>query len=143
MTITFLMQREPSVNNATLSKVYIGGNYLWDVVEDVVRELPGVPVEQWKQHGVTAIPSGVYEIVFENSGRFGPDTLTLLDVPAYSYIRIHAGNTAANTEGCLLPGLRNSNCTVKDSRITLQKWKDLVRQFKRDGYKVLIDIRNA
>lgn len=140
--LTFTMLREPSVNGATLSKVYLGTKYLWDVVEDEIRELSGVPVEEWKIHGVTAIPAGIYEIVFQTSGRFGPETLTLLNVPAYSYIRIHGGNTQFDTEGCLLPGLRNSNCTVEKSRLTLDNWKAMVRKAKEQGERVFIDIRN-
>ena len=125
MTTHFTMFREPSVGGATLSKLYKGLDFVCDIVEDEVRELPGVPVADWKIHGVTAIPSGGYKVVFENSARFGPNTLTLLDVPGYKYIRIHGGNTSKDTEGCLLPGTRNSSATVKASRIALQKLKAL------------------
>lgn len=120
------MFREPSVGGATLSKLYHGGEFLCDVLEDEVRELPGVPVADWKIHGVTAIPSGVYTIVAEHSQRFGPNTLTLKDVPGYQYIRVHGGNRAHDTEGCLLPGLRNSSATVGKSQNTLAFLKEYV-----------------
>ena len=52
MNVVFFMQREPSVLGATLSKVYLDGSHLFDVVEDVVREVPGQPVASWKIYGV-------------------------------------------------------------------------------------------
>ena len=41
----------------------------------------------------------------------------LLDVPAYEGIRIHPGNTDADTEGCLLPGKTKSADMVASSRL--------------------------
>jgi hypothetical protein len=95
----FAQRREPSKGGATLSKLFLGEQFICDILEDEVREVPGVPVEQWKIHGVTAIPAGVYRVVTEDSQRFGPDTLTLANVPGYKYIRIHGGNTAATRKG--------------------------------------------
>lgn len=132
------MFREPSVGGATLSKLYKGLDYVCDILEDEVRELPGVPVADWKIHGVTAIPSGCYEVEFQDSQRFGLNTLTLLDVPGYKYIRIHGGNTSADTEGCLLPGTRNSSATVANSRIALQKLKALCINTKEPIYLEII-----
>lgn len=92
--IHFTMLREPSQGGATLSKLFLGLDFLCDVLEDEVREIPGKPVSEWKIKGHTAIPAGTYEIEARQSGHFGPDTLTLLDVPGFQYIRIHAGNYA-------------------------------------------------
>lgn len=105
-----------------------------------MREVPGVPVSEWKIKGATAIPAGTYEIELRQSARFGPDTMTLLDVPGYQYIRIHAGNTSADTEGCLLPGIRNSLVTVGHSRNNLAKLKAIVVPAIRTGQKVTIEI---
>jgi hypothetical protein len=114
------MQREASINDATLSKLYAGTVFLCDVLEDVVREVKGTPVSEWKVPGKTAIPAGTYKLAAVDSGRFGPNTLTLLDVPGFMYIRIHPGNDAADTEGCLLVGTRDSSCTVRNSRDALK-----------------------
>jgi hypothetical protein len=113
---------------------------LCDIVEDEVRELPGVPVHEWKIKGVTAIPAGVYEITAEHSQRFGPGTLTLHDVPGYEYIRIHGGNTMADTDGCLLPGTRNTECTVANSRAALSYLKNYVTAALDKGERVQIEI---
>ena len=120
------MFREPSVNGATLSKLFQGAEFICDVLEDVVREIEGVPVAEWKIAEETAIPHGVYEITLETSQRFGPNTLTVNAVPGYSGVRIHGGNTAHDTHGCLLPGTRNSDSTVAGSQVALSKLKTYV-----------------
>lgn len=137
------MQREPSVDNATLSVLYNGSDAICDICEDQVREVVGQPVSEWKVHGATAIPAGTYRVTFENSARFGPGTLTVNGVPGFEGIRIHPGNTAANTEGCLLPGARNSDSTVGASRAHLAELRALVRGAIDNGEEVTIEILAA
>lgn len=84
--------------------VTIGALYVNDVLqcytcEDVER-LTGPKV-----FGQTAIPRGSYDITINYSPHFDRDLPLLLGVPNYSGIRIHTGNTPADTEGCILPGL--------------------------------------
>lgn len=137
------MFREPSVNGATLSKLFNGLDFVCDVLEDEVREIHGLPVAEWKVPGQTAIPAGTYEVDVCYSQRFGPNTLTLLDVPGYSSIRIHAGNTDEDTEGCLLVGVRLGKDAITMSRATLLKIKDLILPAIGRGEKVTIEIINA
>ena len=96
------LQRNPSVAGATVGSLYVDGAWVAHTLEDEVREIEGQPVSAWKIHGKTAIPSGEYIVSLEDSPRFGTDTLTLHDVPGFQYIRMHAGNTSADTEGCIL-----------------------------------------
>ena len=93
----------------TFGALYVDGAFFCYTLEDTVRELAGVPVDVWKVPGDTAIPSTAYVgrpyvVTLETSGRFGPNTMTVNDVPGYSYTRIHPGNTDADTAGCLLLG---------------------------------------
>ena len=134
--------REPSKDGATLSVLYLDAYAVCDVLEDEIREVPGVEVVLWKVKGRTAIPSGTYMLALQNSMRFGADTLTVTCVPGFEYIRIHGGNTQLDTEGCLLPGIRNSENTVKDSRACLQRLRDLVVPAIKRGEPVTIGIIN-
>lgn len=104
-------------------------------LEDEQREL--------KLHGETAIPSGCYTIELVNSGRFGPDTLSLVDVPGFKYIRIHAGNSSADTEGCILVGKQRLSNRIADSRIALSELKQLVVPLIAAGDTVELYIHNA
>ena len=85
----------------TLSKLTTPLRSFW-VLEDQVREVVGEPVSEWKVPGKTAIPAGRYKVLITFSNRFQKLMPQLMDVPGFTGVRIHAGNTAADTEGCLL-----------------------------------------
>ena len=142
MKLTVL--RAPSHGGATIGKLYIDGVFACNTLEDEVREIAGQPVHEWKIKGCTAIPVGVYRVTLESSPRFGPDTLTLLDVPGFQYIRVHAGNTASDTEGCLLLGLRTTDVSLVGgtSRPAVELVKREVRAAIERGEIVEIDIQN-
>lgn len=139
------LQRLPSEGGATLGKLFIDGVFASHTLEDEVRELPGVPVAAWKIKGATAIPSGSYRVTLEPSARFGPDTLTLHDVPGFQYIRMHAGNTSADTEGCVLLGMQASATTLigGTSRPAVALVKSRVAMALDAGEEVWIDVANA
>lgn len=137
------IQREPSKGGATLSRMYVDGVFVCDILEDVVREIPGVPVSQWKIKGATAIPAGVYRLTLELSNRFGPDTLTVNKVDGFDGVRMHGGNTAAHTEGCPLTGWRNSSCTVARSQDALKAFRAIVVPEIKSGRTVMLEILPA
>lgn len=96
----------------TIGQLYLDGELFCFVLEDKVREVEGQPVEKWKVHGETAIPRGKYRVTLETSGKFGPDTPTVNNVPGFQYIRVHAGLTDKHTEGCLILGYKLSETNV-------------------------------
>lgn len=105
MILTLLtLQRQPSYKETTFGSLDIDGDWFCHTLEDMIREIPGVPVAQWKVKKKTAIPAGRYRITLEDSPRFGPDTITLHDVDGFDYIRMHGGNDIDDTEGCPVVG---------------------------------------
>ena len=90
----------------TTGQLYIDSVFFCFTLEDKVREVAGQAVDKWKVFGETAIPYGIYTITFEHSPRFGPQTLTINKVPGFTGVRIHSGNTASDTEGCIIVGYR-------------------------------------
>ena len=76
------------------------------------------------------IPVGVYKLALTVSGRaqrgtlWTPDPerrlLELVGVPGYTAIRIHAGNTIKDTEGCILVGLGQVGASLSQSRDALK-----------------------
>lgn len=108
-----LLQRTHTDGTRTWGKLFADGRFLCYTLEDAIREVPGEPVQAWKIRAATAIPSThhavndgkPYRVSLEVSPKYGPDCLTVNDVPGFQYIRMHSGNTEADTEGCLLLGL--------------------------------------
>jgi hypothetical protein len=62
-------------------------------------------IAEIKVRTVTAIPAGRYRVRSTWSEKYQRQMPQVLDVPGYRGIRIHSGNGAADTEGCILPGL--------------------------------------
>jgi hypothetical protein len=81
-------------DKATIGSLYCDGVFLCHTLEDPARKV--------KLYGKTCIPSGLYSVDYTWSGRFDRLLPLLGDVPLYFGIRIHGGNTAENTEGCIL-----------------------------------------
>lgn len=136
--------RRPSAQGATIGKLSINGVFACYCLEDQIREVEGQPVESWKIHGKTAIPHGLYTVTLENSPHFGPDTLTINNVPGYTGIRMHAGNTAADTEGCLLLGMAATDHSLMGgtSRPAVAMVKGMVKTAIDAGEQVQIMILN-
>ena len=134
-----VLKRTRFRDTITTGQLYVDGQFFCFTLEDKVREVPNVPVETWKIHGETAIPSGIYEVFLENSPKFGPDTMTLRDVPGFSKIRIHSGNTQDDTEGCIIIGYRvieNGIIVPGTTRPAVTDLKRLVRS--SNGCKIKI-----
>lgn len=110
------LKRDPPNAGATLGSLFYNGKLECFTLEDVVREVPGRPVSEWKIPGQTAIPRGIYKIVIVPSPkRHNDPTPRLLNVPGFDGILIHPGNTAAQTEGCILVGRMRSIAEVEQS----------------------------
>lgn len=103
--------RQPSEGGATIGEMMIDGEHCCYTCEDVVRP-DGVKVD-----GQTAIPAGRYKVIIDQSARFGCLMPHILDVPGFVGIRIHTGNTAADTEGCILVGIAKGVNSVGQSRM--------------------------
>lgn len=88
----------------TIGRLTLDGRFLCYTLEDKVREVIGEPVASWKVQDKTAIPVGVYPVIITMSARFKIRLPLLMDVPGFSGIRIHTGNTSKDTEGCILVG---------------------------------------
>ena len=108
----------------TIGKLYIDGSYFCDTIEDKVRDLNKDGVfdnGEVKIKGKTAIPYGTYEVVWSYSPRFGKFTPRLLNVNSFDGVLIHSGNTAEDTEECIIVGQNKEVGKVLNSRETVNK----------------------
>ena len=109
----------------TIGKLYVDGKYFSDVIEDKDRGLDSSMTEseilEKKLKGQTAIPTGHYVINITYSPKYKRMMPLLLDVKGFSGIRIHSGNTAKDTEGCLIVGKNKKVGMVLESRDTYKR----------------------
>lgn len=112
--------------------------YLCDTLEPTWRDYEH---GAYKVKGRSAIPEGRYAVVISWSPRFKQWLPILLGVPKFEGIRIHAGNTAADTEGCILVGKNRQVGKVLDSRIWLRRLKQKIVEAKEKGEAVWITIK--
>ena len=90
--------------------------------------------------GLTAIPEGSYPVVITKSPRFRRWLPLLVGVPGFSGIRIHSGNMAADTRGCILVGENTIVGRLTSSRATLTKLITTIMAASDQGEAVWITI---
>ena len=127
--------REPSTAAATLGILLIDGVFTCWTLEDVVREV--------KIPGETAIPAGRYDVRLSLSQRFQKLLPEILAVPGFTGIRIHAGNTQADTHGCLLVGRVRAVDRVEESKLALMHVMEQLRRATTAGDPITITIEDT
>jgi len=120
------LERIYKADTYTIGKLFIDGVLFCDTLEDVVR-----PTTE-KVWGKTAIPNGTYKVILNMSNRFKCLMPLLLNVPSFDGIRIHAGNTAEDTHGCLLVGKNTIKGKVTDSRKTFSDLMAILQESKTE-----------
>lgn len=140
------LDREPTVLETTFGRLSVDGKPECFTLEDTLREIAGVAVSVWKVQNKTAISAGRYRVTEELSGRFGPDTMTVQGVPGFTYVRIHGGNTAEDTDGCIIVGDHMDKVNGKISGAVagkvLEKLKAKVTAALDRGEEVWLTINN-
>lgn len=120
----------------TIGHLYIDGNYWSDVLEDTDRgltdDMSEEEIKRIKIYGKTAIPKGTYKVEVTYSPKFKRYLPLLINVKGFSGIRIHSGNTAEDTLGCLLVGYNKVKGQVINSRVTSDKLTALLRNTKEE-----------
>lgn len=92
--------------HSTMGRLFVNGVFECVTLEDVVRiDNPLTPQDEGaKVMHQTAIPAGRYKVIINTSPRFKKRLMRLLDVPGFTGILIHSGNTAEDSSGCILVG---------------------------------------
>ena len=115
----------------TIGQLFIDGQYFCDTCEDTDRGLDqnmDVPeILKRKIQNETAIPTGEYTVRFTYSPRFKRLMPQIENVKGFSGVRIHAGNTAKDTEGCVLLGKNTIKGGVTNSRAWVTKFETALK----------------
>jgi hypothetical protein len=128
-----LIRKYPNPDSI-VGELLIDGLFFCYTLEDVERNGPKVP-------GKTAIPRGTYKVIIDQSIRFKRPMPHLLDVPGFEGIRIHAGNTAADTEGCILLGQEKGDDLILKSRVAFDSFFLKLSGALANKEEVIIEIK--
>lgn len=118
MILKLVRKREQ--NNATIGELFINNVKFCDTLEDKIRPT--------KIKHETCIDAGTYQVIINYSMRFKRQMPLLINVPNFIGIRIHAGNTIANTSGCILLGINDFDNRLIASKIMFEKFFSLLEK---------------
>lgn len=127
-----ILKRFPTKNEVTLGKMFADDAFIMYTLEDAIRLGPKVP-------GATCIPPGLYTVEVTWSNRFQRPLPLIKDVPGFSGIRIHSGNTIDDTEGCVIVGEKPVGDKIARSIPAL---KTLLGLLRMAGNLAVIEVLN-
>ncbi len=150
------VERKWKKEGYTIGQLYIDDTFFCNTLEDKDRGLKNTmtleEIRKRKKAGVTAIPTGTYTIRMDiTSPKYsskewfiknchGAKLPRLENVPGFEGILIHPGNSASDTDGCLLVGKNDiAGKVTKSKECFLQLYNRMYEAYRR-GEKIEITI---
>lgn len=129
-----IVKRVAKRDTYTIGHLYIDGAYFCDTCEDCDRglrdDMPLDYIKHAKIYGITAIPSGTYNVLLTYSPKFKKTLPLIQNVKGFEGIRIHSGNTADDSLGCILVGENKAKGKVLNSRATMDRLMPILKGAK-------------
>jgi len=153
-----ILKRIYTCKDYTIGHLYINDTYVCDTLEDADRGLhytmPLSKIQHIKVKDKTAIPTGTYTIMmdivspkYSNSKYYlnicNGKVPRLANVPMYSGVLIHVGNTAADTSGCILVGYNKAKGMVLDSKKAFENLYNILKTAHSKGETISITIKRT
>ena len=141
-----LLDRFHSTTDATMGSWFLDGRWICFCLEDEKRLV--------KLAGETRIPAGRYEITrcyqsgilsrMQEKWYNGSWIPSIENVPGFTYIRIHPGNTDDHSDGCLLPGFTANalDMTIGKSRDAFVHLVNRMDEYFKRGERVWLTIED-
>ena len=111
--------REVKNDICTIGSLYINGEFFCYTLEDKDRGLKQTDsllfIQTKKIFGLTAIPSGTYKLIVNQSPKFKRMLPRILDIKGFDGVLIHRGNTADHSLGCILIGYKKGENSIFES----------------------------
>lgn len=153
--MNIVIDRKWKKGSYTIGNLYINGVLFSNTLEDKDRGLTSSmtleEINKKKIYGQTAIPSGTYEVKMTYSNRFhsrawgkkyGGKVPELINVKGFGGVRIHPGNKAADTLGCILVGKNSAVGMVTNSQAYYFKLlDDYIVPVVKKGEKITLTIK--
>ena len=132
--INLLLIRDTHSDTSTIGKLYLNGELMCDTLENPWLD---------NQRNISCIPEGQYDVrirLARESATRDYIHLLVQEVPKRSYILFHIGNTAKDTQGCILVGLKRQQDFVSNSRLAMDLlMKEIINL---GGEKINLIIKN-
>ena len=151
-----LVDRKWKKDTYTIGRLYVNGQFFCNTLEDKDRGLKQTDslasIKSRKVYGETAIPTGTYEIDMEtvspkySAVKWYKDLCkgkmpTIDNVPGFSRVLIHPGNTALDTQACLLVGYNTIKGQLTKSKDTFAQLYKQMKTAHNKGEKITIEIK--
>lgn len=135
-----LLNREQFGDKSTIGTLTIDGNYECVTLEDTDRHLEDDPSA--KIQNETAIPRGTYNVVKHMSPHFNRFVPMLENVPNYTTVYIHWGNSDVDTDGCILVGTTVTNIDfISQSVLAFNNLYEKIENAWNSGEDVTITVQ--
>jgi hypothetical protein len=130
----------------TIGALSVNGEYFCDTLEDTDRGLSqSMTLEDIRKIKIpheTAIPTGIYKVIVNMSPTKKRVLPRLLDVPGFSGILIHRGNTKNDSSGCILVGENKGKGKVINSTVYEKQLVEILTEAQEKGEEIRIEIEN-
>jgi hypothetical protein len=133
-----LLHRQIFSDKSSVGTLYVNGLKECHTLEDLDRFIEDGGE---KVYGETAIPRNTYKVVITYSNRFKQPMPLLVDVPQFEGIRIHPGNVAEDTHGCILVGVGIGQDRLYNSRQAYERLFNKLEAAEALGEEITIEIR--
>jgi hypothetical protein len=144
MIMELILQRRFLGGEYTIGSLYIDGERFSDTLEDVDRGLSqSMSPEEIRKIKIpheTAIPTGTYRVIVNLSPAKKRMLPRLLDVPGFSGILIHRGNTKNDSSGCILVGENKVKGKVINSTLYEKRLVEILTEAQENGETIEIEI---
>ena len=151
-----LIDRKWKKETYTIGRLYVDGVLFCNSLEDKDRGLKQTDslstIQSKKVYAETAIPTGTYNVRMDvKSPKYssyswyknlcGGNMPRLENVPGFSGILIHPGNTALDSSGCILVGKNTKVGQITDSKNTFSKLYKKMKKAYDKGEKITLEIK--
>lgn len=128
--------RDKFADGYTLGKMVCDGEMIGFTCEDKDRKLEEGGE---KVYGQSAIPRGTYDLTISMSKRFGKVLPEIRNVPGFTGVRIHGGNTSADSLGCILLGTIRAALGVRNCAPAVARLIEIIKSSENQTATIIIE----
>ena len=125
-----LLDRKWKKKDYTIGEWIVDGKKMCNSMEDRDRGLQQYmndgEIAMLKEYGETAIPTGKYKVTMTYSPKYKRMMPQVMNVKGFAGVRIHSGNTAKDSLGCILLGDNDKKGWISNSRKRCQEFEEML-----------------